>query len=49
MCGYFCTVFIDFTQKGKGLLDCTNSFSPILYEQNDKIILKYFQQLKRLR
>ena len=49
MCGYFCTGFIDFTQKGKGLLDCTNSFSPILYEQNDKIILKYFQQLKRLR
>ena len=27
----------------------TNSFSPNDYEKNDKIILKYFQYLKRVR
>ena len=32
--------------KGKRLLDYTNSFSPDKYENNDKIILKYFQKLK---
>ena len=35
--------------KGKSLLDYTNSFSPNEYEKNDKIILKYFKELKRLR
>ena len=44
MCGYF---FIDFKLKGKSLLDYTNLFSPNDYEKNDKIILKYFQKLKR--
>ena len=34
MCEYFCIGFIGFI---------TNSFSPIEYEQNDKILLKYFQ------
>ena len=29
--------------KSKGLLDYTNLFSPDKYENNDKIILKYFQ------
>ena len=43
MCGYFCIGFIDFVLKGKILLDCTNLFSPNDYEENGKIILKYFQ------
>ena len=29
--------------KVKSLLDYTNWFSPNKYEENDKIILKYFQ------
>ena len=45
MCGYFCTGFIDFMLKGKCFLDYTSLFSPNV--KNDKIILKYFQQLKR--
>ena len=40
---YFCIVFIDFMLKCKIFSDCTNLFSPNEYEQNDKIILKYFQ------
>ena len=47
MCGYFCIEFIDFMLKGKILLDYTNVFSPNDYENNDKIILKYFHKLKR--
>ena len=47
MWGYFCIGFIDFMVKGKILHDYTNLFSPNDYEKNDKIILKYFQQLKR--
>ena len=47
MCGYFCTGFIDFMLKGKRLPDYTNLFSPNDYKNNDKKILKYFQQLKR--
>ena len=47
MFGYFCIGFVDFMLKGKGLLDKTNLFSPNDYENNDKIILKYFQQLKK--
>ena len=46
MCGYFCIGFIDFMLKGKSSLDYTNLFSPNDYKQDDKIILKYFQQLK---
>ena len=45
MCQYFCIKFIKFMLKGKRLLDYTNSFSPDKYENNDKIILKYFQKL----
>ena len=41
---YFCIGFIDFTLKGKSLLEYTNLFSPNEYEKNGKIILKYFQQ-----
>ena len=33
--------------KGKNLLDYTNLLSPNDYEKNDKIILEYFQELKR--
>ena len=47
MCGYFCIGFIDFMLKGKSLQDYTNLFSANNYEKNIKIILKYFQQLKR--
>ena len=43
MCGYFCIGFIDFMVNGKSLLDYTNLFSPIDYENNDKMMLKYFQ------
>ena len=46
MCGYFCIVFIDLMLKGRSLLEYTNLFSPTDYEKNDKMILKYFQQLK---
>ena len=35
--------------KGKSFLDYTNLFSPNKYEKNNNIILKYFQQLKKLR
>ena len=42
MCGYFCIEFIDFTLKGKSLLDYANVFSTNEYKNNDKIILKYF-------
>ena len=43
MCGYFCIGFIDFMLKVKSLLEYANLFSPNDYENNDKIILKYFQ------
>ena len=46
---YFCTGISDFILKGKSLLDYTNLFSFNKYEENYKIILKYFQELKRLR
>ena len=49
MYGYLCTGFIDLTLKGKSLLDYANLFCPKEYEKNDKIILKNFQYLKRLR
>ena len=44
MCEYFCIVFIDFTFKGKRLLEYMILFSPDQYKKNNKIILKYFQQ-----
>ena len=45
---YFFIGFIDFVLKGKSLLDDTNVFLPNKYERNDKIVLKYFQYLKKL-
>ena len=47
MCGYFGIKFIDFILKVPSLVDHTNLLSPNDYEINYKIILKYFQQLKR--
>ena len=41
--GYFCIGFIDFMLKGKSLLDYSNLTSPIDYEKNDKILIRYFQ------
>ena len=45
---YFFIGFIDFVLKGKRLLDDTNVFCPKKYERNHKIVLKYFQYLKKL-
>ena len=42
MRGYFCIGFIDFTLKGKSLLDYTNLFSPNEYKKHVKIIKKFF-------
>ena len=43
MCGYFCTVFIDFMLAGKKLNDYTSFFSPQDFEKNDDMILSYFK------
>ena len=40
---YFCNGFIYFMLKSKSLLDYINLFSPMKYEKDDEIILKYFQ------
>ena len=47
ICGYLCIGFIGFKSKSESLLDYTNLFSSHDYENNDKIILKYFQLLER--
>ena len=47
MWGYFCIGVIDFILKGKRLLHYTNLVSPNGCKNNDKIILKYSQWLKR--
>ena len=47
MCRYFCIGFIDFMLKK--LLEYTNLFSPIDYEKNEKIILKYFQKIFKMK
>ena len=41
MSRYFCIGFIDFTLKGKSLLEYTKLLPPNEYEKNDKIILNY--------
>ena len=43
---YFSIGFTDFMLKGKSLPDYMNLFSHNDDEKNDKIVLKYFQQLK---
>ena len=35
--------------KGRGLLDYTNLFSPNRYEKNDKIILKFSMDSKKIK
>ena len=47
MCWYFCIGIIDFMLKGKSLLAYKNVCSPNNYGENETIILKYFQWLKR--
>ena len=49
MCGCFCNGFINFMLKGKNLLDYTDLFSPNGYENNDKVILKFFSITKRVK
>ena len=49
MCGHFCNGIIDFMLKGKSLLDYINLYSPNDYGKNDKIILKLFKLLSRLK
>ena len=49
MCGYFRIGFIDFMLKGKRLLDYINLLSPNKYENNDKILLKYFSITKKVK
>ena len=41
-CRYFCIGFTDFMLKSKSLLDNTTLLSPSGDGNNDKIILKYF-------
>ena len=43
MCGYFCTVCIDFMFTGKILVVFTSLFSPYDLEKNHSIILSYFK------
>ena len=49
LCGYFCTGFIDFMLEGRSLLDYTSLISFNEYKQNDTVILKYAQSIKRLK
>ena len=41
MCGYFCTLYIDYILDNK--IDFTNLFSPWYFKKNDEIIKKYFK------
>ena len=43
MCGYFCIEFINYTLKGKTLLNYTNIFSPYDFKKNDQIIKRIFK------
>ena len=49
LCGYFCIGFIDFMLEGRSLLDYTSLISFNEYKQNDTVILKYAQSIKRLK
>ena len=46
MFGCLCIGVISFILKDESLLDYTNLFAPNECEKNDKIVLKYFQQLE---
>ena len=41
MCRYVCIGFIDYILKDKSLLDYTILFSPIKFEKNDEMIIKF--------
>ena len=43
MCGFYCIAFIEYMLAGKNLLYYTNLFSLNYYENNDKIMYKYFK------
>ena len=43
MCRYFCIEFINYTLKGKALLDYTNLFSPNNLKKNDQVIKRIFK------
>ena len=43
MCGFYCIAFIEYMLAGKTLLDYTNLFSPNDYQNNGKIMYKYFK------
>ena len=41
MCGYFCTLFIEYMLQDKTLTDFTNLFSPWNFKKNDQIIKRF--------
>ena len=43
MCENVCVGFVDLMLNCKGLSDYTNFCSPNEYEENDPVILRYFQ------
>ena len=43
MCGFYCIAFIEYMLAGKILFGYNNLFSPNDYEENNKVIYKYFQ------
>ena len=44
MCGYFYIEFINYTLKGKKLLDYTNLFFPNGFKKNDQVIKRIFKK-----
>ena len=42
MCDFYCITFIEYMVVGRYLLDYTNLFSSNVYQNNDKIIYKLF-------
>ena len=49
MCRNFYIGFVNFMLKSTSLLDYTNLLSANEYKKNDKIILKYFWSLKKVK
>ena len=43
MCEFYCIDFLEYIIAGKNLLDYTNLFSHNDYQENDKIMYKYFK------
>ena len=43
MYGFYCISFVEYMIVGKTLLDYTNVVFPNGYQNNDKIIYKYFK------